>query len=181
MTHRHAAVSSAEAREGQKLSGAPRCQSAEMRGGRYDHRHLAQQRTIAEQKRRLKEQQDIISELQERQKILELRQEAEKAEQLAVQLKPFPSQSVFKTRYRLWHLSHDRKYVNVKEIQRKGSLADKVFMFFTVTDRKVNAAPVVQPPKSMTVIWLALILHCEVRFTYIRNHTHTHTPAGADS
>ncbi|KAM9436713.1 coiled-coil domain-containing protein 191 [Clarias gariepinus] len=97
VTHRHAAVSSAEAREGQKLSGAPRCQSAEMRGGRYDHRHLAQQRTIAEQKRRLKEQQDIISELQERQKILELRQEAEKAEQLAVQLKPFPSQSVFKT------------------------------------------------------------------------------------
>ncbi|KAF5903632.1 coiled-coil domain-containing protein [Clarias magur] len=97
VTRRHAAASPAEAREGQKLSGAPRCQSAEMRGGRYDHRHLAQQRTIAEQKRRLKEQQDVIAELQERQKILELRQEAEKAEQLAVRLKLFPSQNVFKT------------------------------------------------------------------------------------
>lgn len=59
---------------------------------------MAQQKTIAEQKRRLKEQQDIIAELQERQKLLELRQEAEKAEQLAVQLKPSASQNVIKTR-----------------------------------------------------------------------------------
>ncbi|XP_026794011.3 coiled-coil domain-containing protein 191 [Pangasianodon hypophthalmus] len=97
VTRRHAALSLAEAREGRRLSGAPRCQSAEMRGGRFEHRHVAQQRTIAEQKRLLKEQQEVISELQERQKLLELRQEAEKAEQLAVQLKMSASQNIIKT------------------------------------------------------------------------------------
>ncbi|XP_053467453.1 coiled-coil domain-containing protein 191 isoform X1 [Ictalurus furcatus] len=97
VTRRHAALSSAEAREGRRPSGAPRCQSAETRGGRFEHRHMAQQRTIAEQKRLLKEQQDIISELQEKQNLLELKQEAEKAEQLAVQLKPSASQNVIKT------------------------------------------------------------------------------------
>lgn len=108
MTRRHAALSFAEAREGRRPSGAPRCQSAEMRGGRFEHRHLAQQRTIAEQKRLLKEQQDIISELQERQNLLELGQEAEKAEQLTVQLKQSVSQNVIKTRYLPYHLSDTR-------------------------------------------------------------------------
>lgn len=108
VTRRHAALSSAEAREGRRPSGAPRCQSAETRGGRFEHRHMAQQRTITEQKRLLKEQQDIISELQEKQNLLELKQEAGKAEQLAVQLKPSASQNVIKTRYLPQHLSHTR-------------------------------------------------------------------------
>ncbi|KAK2814892.1 hypothetical protein Q7C36_023158 [Tachysurus vachellii] len=97
MTRHHTVLSLAEVQEGRRLKGAPRCQSAEMPGGRFEHRHAAQQKTIAEQNRLLKEQQDIISELQERQKLLELKQEAEKVEQLTVQLKPSASQSVIKT------------------------------------------------------------------------------------
>lgn len=106
VTRRHTAFSLAEAREGRRPSGAPRCQSAEMRGGRFEHRHVAQQKTIAEQKRLLKEQQEVICELQERQKLLELGQKAEKADQLAVQLKPSASQNVIVTRYLPRHLLH---------------------------------------------------------------------------
>lgn len=108
MTRHHAAVSVAEVGEGRRRNGAPRCQSTEMHGGRFEHRHMAQQKTITEQKRLLKEQQDIISELQERQNLLELRQEAEKVEQLLVQLKPSASQNVIKTRYIPQHSSHAR-------------------------------------------------------------------------
>lgn len=104
VTRAHAAVSVAEIREGRRRNGAPRCRSTERRGGRFEHRHMAQQKTIAEQKHLLKEQQDLISELQERQNLLELRQEAEKAEQLVVQLKPSGSQNVMKTRYIILHM-----------------------------------------------------------------------------
>ncbi|XP_027030885.2 coiled-coil domain-containing protein 191 isoform X2 [Tachysurus fulvidraco] len=100
MTRHHTVLSLAEVQVGRRLKGAPHCQSVEMPGGRFEHRHAAQQKTIAEQNRLLKEQQDIISELQERQKLLELKQEAEKVEQLTVQLKPSASQSVIKTSHR---------------------------------------------------------------------------------
>ncbi|KAK3515552.1 hypothetical protein QTP70_024400 [Hemibagrus guttatus] len=100
VTRRHAALSVAEAQEGRRMSGAPRCRGAELHGGRFEHRHVAQQRTIEEQYRLLKEQQEMISELQERQNLLELKQEAEKAEQLAIQLKLTASPSVFKMSHR---------------------------------------------------------------------------------
>lgn len=90
------------------MSGAPRCRNAELLGGRFEHRHVVQQRTIAEQKRLLKEQQEIISELQERQNLLELKHETEKAEQLAIQLKLSASPSVIKMRYLPWPLLYSR-------------------------------------------------------------------------
>uniref|UniRef100_A0A8B9GTW2 Coiled-coil domain containing 191 n=1 Tax=Astyanax mexicanus TaxID=7994 RepID=A0A8B9GTW2_ASTMX len=77
VTRRHAALSPAELRQAhqrQPPNNAPRCQSAE-RGGRFEHRHLAQQQTIAEQRRLLKEQQELILHLQERQNFLDFRQE----------------------------------------------------------------------------------------------------------
>ncbi|KAG9283323.1 coiled-coil domain-containing protein 191 [Astyanax mexicanus] len=86
VTRRHAALSPAELRQAhqrQPPNNAPRCQSAE-RGGRFEHRHLAQQQTIAEQRRLLKEQQELILHLQERQNFLDFRQEAERHAESAV-------------------------------------------------------------------------------------------------
>ncbi|XP_076868794.1 coiled-coil domain-containing protein 191 [Brachyhypopomus gauderio] len=86
VTCRHAALSPAELQQachGRYLTSAPRCRSAEVRGGRFEHRHAVQQQTIAEQRRLLREQQDLISHLQEKQNVLELRQEAERTAQTA--------------------------------------------------------------------------------------------------
>uniref|UniRef100_A0A671T688 Coiled-coil domain-containing protein 191-like n=1 Tax=Sinocyclocheilus anshuiensis TaxID=1608454 RepID=A0A671T688_9TELE len=82
---RHAALSSAElqqARQGQQQQTS-RSGNAELRGGQIKHRHAALQQTVAEQRRLLKEQQEQIRHLQERQNILELRHEAEKTALLA--------------------------------------------------------------------------------------------------
>ncbi|XP_067291394.1 coiled-coil domain-containing protein 191 [Pseudorasbora parva] len=85
VTRRHAALSSAElrrARQGQQQKTTRRG-SAEFTGGQFKHGHVALQQTVAEQRRLLKEQQDQILQLQERQNILELRHEAEKSVLLA--------------------------------------------------------------------------------------------------
>ncbi|KAK2870058.1 hypothetical protein Q8A67_024450 [Cirrhinus molitorella] len=85
VTRRHAALSSAELRQahqGQQQQTS-RSGSAELTGGQFKHRHAALQQTVAEQRRLLKEQQEQIRHLQERQNILELKQEAEKTALLA--------------------------------------------------------------------------------------------------
>ncbi|KAF4095866.1 coiled-coil domain-containing protein 191 [Onychostoma macrolepis] len=85
VTRRHAVLSSAElqqARQGQQQQ-IPRSGNAELNAGQFKHRHAALQQTVAEQRRLLKEQQERIQHLQERQNILELRHEAEKTALLA--------------------------------------------------------------------------------------------------
>ncbi len=82
---RHAALSLAElqqARQGQHHQTS-RSGNAELSAGQFKHRHAALQQTVAEQRRLLKEQQEQIQHLQERQNILELRHEAEKTTLLA--------------------------------------------------------------------------------------------------
>ncbi|XP_052452152.1 coiled-coil domain-containing protein 191 [Carassius gibelio] len=85
VTRRHAALSLAElqqARQGQQHQTS-RSGNAELRSGQFKHRHAALQQTVAEQRRLLKEQQEQIRHLQERQNILELRHEEEKTALLA--------------------------------------------------------------------------------------------------
>lgn len=85
VTRRHTALSADElrrARQGQQQQTTRRG-SAELSGGEFKHGHVALQKTVAEQRRLLKEQQDQILQLQERQNILELRHEAEKSALLA--------------------------------------------------------------------------------------------------
>lgn len=85
VTRRHAALSLAElqqARQGQQHQTS-RSGNAELSAGPFKHRHAALQQTVAEQRRLLKEQQEQIQHLQERQNILELRHEAEKTALLA--------------------------------------------------------------------------------------------------
>ncbi|KAI4888011.1 hypothetical protein NFI96_034673 [Prochilodus magdalenae] len=85
VTRRHAGLSPIELHQAQlrSLSSAPRSRSAEVIGGRFEHRHATQQQTIAEQRRLLREQQELISCLQERHTFLELRQEAERTAESA--------------------------------------------------------------------------------------------------
>uniref|UniRef100_A0A3B4E9M4 Coiled-coil domain containing 191 n=1 Tax=Pygocentrus nattereri TaxID=42514 RepID=A0A3B4E9M4_PYGNA len=83
VTRRHAALLPPELHRAQQ-NIVPRSQSPEVCGGRFEHRYAAQQQTITEQRRLLKEQQDLISCLQERQNFLELRQEAERTAESAV-------------------------------------------------------------------------------------------------
>ena len=81
VTRGHAALSAAELqqlarRNGQQqgpLTGAPRSLGAELHGGRFEHRHAAQQQVIAEQQRRLREQQELIAQLQDTHNMAELR------------------------------------------------------------------------------------------------------------
>lgn len=94
VTRGHAALSLAELqqlakrkdpqREGQqqqRLAGALRCPSAaEPRGGRFEHRHAAQQQVISEQRRLLREQQEVIAQLQEARSMAELRRRASDAQ-----------------------------------------------------------------------------------------------------
>lgn len=85
VTRHHAALSMAElrrARQGQQQQ-TTRSGSAERGSGQFKHGHVALQQTVAEQRRLLKEQQEQIQQLQERQNILELRHEAEKSALLA--------------------------------------------------------------------------------------------------
>ncbi|KAL7840772.1 hypothetical protein AOLI_G00260950 [Acnodon oligacanthus] len=82
VTRRHAALLPAELHRAQQ-NIVPRSRSAEVFGGRFEHRYAAQQQTITEQRRLLKEQQELISCLQERQNLLELRQEAERTAESA--------------------------------------------------------------------------------------------------
>ncbi|XP_015196679.2 coiled-coil domain-containing protein 191 [Lepisosteus oculatus] len=49
-------------------------------GGGFEHRHAFQQRMLEQQRRQLREQQEMILELQENQRLLMLRQEAERAQ-----------------------------------------------------------------------------------------------------
>uniref|UniRef100_A0A4W4GZJ2 Coiled-coil domain containing 191 n=1 Tax=Electrophorus electricus TaxID=8005 RepID=A0A4W4GZJ2_ELEEL len=91
VTRRHAALSPEDlhqARHGPHLNAVPRCWSAEVRGGRFEHRHAVQKQTIAEQRHLLREQQELISHLQETQNFLELRQEAERSAEAAAALSP---------------------------------------------------------------------------------------------
>ncbi|XP_062841575.1 coiled-coil domain-containing protein 191 isoform X2 [Trichomycterus rosablanca] len=74
VTRRHVAVCPSEAHEARPPS------ATEVHAGRFEHRHAAQQRTISEQRRLLKEQQDLILHLQEQQNIAQLRLQAERAE-----------------------------------------------------------------------------------------------------
>ncbi|KAA0704741.1 Coiled-coil domain-containing protein 191 [Triplophysa tibetana] len=87
VTRRHNALSPSElqqAREGQKeKQGVLRTIGAELNGEQFKHRHAALQQTVGEQRRLLKEQQEQILHLQERQNMLELRHEVEKSPLLA--------------------------------------------------------------------------------------------------
>lgn len=87
MTRRHTALSPSElqqAREGQKEQQAVlRTRGAELTGEQFKHRHAALQQTVGEQRRLLKEQQEQILHLQQRQNMLELRHEVEKTALLA--------------------------------------------------------------------------------------------------
>lgn len=80
VTRRHAALSLAELRRAHQSS---RSRGAELSGGQFKHRHAALQQTVAEQRRLLKEQQEQILLLQERQNILELRHEEDKTALIA--------------------------------------------------------------------------------------------------
>ncbi|XP_019897152.2 coiled-coil domain-containing protein 191 isoform X3 [Esox lucius] len=62
------------------VNPAPRGHGAEWRGGRFEHRHLSQQQTIAEQRRLLREQQEQIARLQEKQSMMGLKQESQMAQ-----------------------------------------------------------------------------------------------------
>ncbi|XP_030622997.1 coiled-coil domain-containing protein 191 [Chanos chanos] len=77
VTRRHATLSAAELRRA-KLVSAPSVPSAEARDGRFENRYRVQQRLIADQTRLLKEQQEQIALLRERQNVLELQQQAER-------------------------------------------------------------------------------------------------------
>ncbi|KAI7792739.1 coiled-coil domain-containing protein 191 [Triplophysa rosa] len=87
VTRRHTALSPSElqqAREGQKEQQTVlRTKGAELTGEQFKHRHAALQQTVAEQRRLLKEQQEQILHLQQRQNMLELRHEVEKTALLA--------------------------------------------------------------------------------------------------
>nr|XP_055038099.1 coiled-coil domain-containing protein 191 isoform X1 [Misgurnus anguillicaudatus] len=89
VTRRHATLTPAElrqAREGQLQHTTARSRCADLPGERFKHRHAALQQTVAEQKRLLKEQQEQIQHLQERQNMLELRHDVEKKSLLAAGL-----------------------------------------------------------------------------------------------
>ncbi|XP_062376875.1 coiled-coil domain-containing protein 191 [Sardina pilchardus] len=58
------------------LADAPRCPGVELRGGRFEHRHAAQRQVIAEQRRLLRDQQEVIARLQETRSMAELRTRA---------------------------------------------------------------------------------------------------------
>uniref|UniRef100_A0A673YR47 Coiled-coil domain containing 191 n=1 Tax=Salmo trutta TaxID=8032 RepID=A0A673YR47_SALTR len=92
VTRRHAALSGDELRRARQrgegggdggVGAVPRSRSAELRGGRFEHRHASQQQTIAEQRRLLREQQEQIARLQEGKGMMGLKREAQIA-QLAV-------------------------------------------------------------------------------------------------
>lgn len=87
VTRRHAALTPSElgqAREGQKAQQTVlQSRGAEQTGEHFKHRHAALQQTVAEQRRLLKEQQEQILHLQQRQNVLELRHEAERTALLA--------------------------------------------------------------------------------------------------
>ncbi|XP_065114232.1 coiled-coil domain-containing protein 191 [Paramisgurnus dabryanus] len=89
VTRRHATLTPVElrqARDGQLQHTTTRSRCAELPGERFKHRHAALQQTLAKQKRLLKEQQEQIQHLQERQNMLELRHDAEKNSLLAAGL-----------------------------------------------------------------------------------------------
>lgn len=99
VTRGHAALSPAELQqlarrkdpqhEGQQLAGALRCpSSAELRGGRFEHRHAAQQQVIAEQRRLLREQQEVIAQLRETRSMAESRRRAADAQARATAQNP---------------------------------------------------------------------------------------------
>ncbi|XP_056594148.1 coiled-coil domain-containing protein 191 isoform X2 [Triplophysa dalaica] len=87
VTRRHTALSPSElqqAREGQKVQQCVlRTRGAELTGEQFKHRHAALQQTVGEQRRLLKEQQEQILQLQQRQNMLELRHTVEKTTLLA--------------------------------------------------------------------------------------------------
>ncbi|XP_019897151.2 coiled-coil domain-containing protein 191 isoform X2 [Esox lucius] len=94
VTRRHAALTAAERFDSRaqqmveagerggdgSVNPAPRGHGAEWRGGRFEHRHLSQQQTIAEQRRLLREQQEQIARLQEKQSMMGLKQESQMAQ-----------------------------------------------------------------------------------------------------
>lgn len=86
VTRRHAALTPSELREvheGQLQNTVARSRGTELTGEPFKHRHVALQQTVAEQRRLLKEQQEQILHLQQRQNMLELKHEAEKTALLA--------------------------------------------------------------------------------------------------
>ncbi|XP_073686940.1 coiled-coil domain-containing protein 191 [Garra rufa] len=83
VTRRHAALSAAELQQAHQGQQTSRSGSVELSSGQFKHRHAALQQTVAEQRHLLKEQQEQIRHLQERQNILELKHEEEKIALLA--------------------------------------------------------------------------------------------------
>ncbi|XP_067108128.1 coiled-coil domain-containing protein 191 [Osmerus mordax] len=80
VTRRHASPTPGELRRTQQrgkedAASAPRSRSAELRGGRFHHRHANQQHTIQEQRRLLREQGEQIARLQEDKSMLGLKRE----------------------------------------------------------------------------------------------------------
>ncbi|XP_028825988.1 coiled-coil domain-containing protein 191 [Denticeps clupeoides] len=87
VTRKHAALTASELRRAKAGSqaedhGSPLPCSANARGGRFEHRHAAQQQTIIHQQKLLREQQEQIAQLREEQRLLALRQQAVRGSQL---------------------------------------------------------------------------------------------------
>ncbi|KAL2085140.1 hypothetical protein ACEWY4_018460 [Coilia grayii] len=87
VTRRHAALSTAELPQLAKGEARPEVPQQQQQprqlngapsgpGGRFEHRHAAQQQVIAEQRRRLMEQQEVIARLQETQSMAQLHERA---------------------------------------------------------------------------------------------------------
>ncbi|KAL1006529.1 hypothetical protein UPYG_G00073470 [Umbra pygmaea] len=87
VTRRHAALSASElmraqqkCEKGRDCTAAPQAPCVALRGGRFQHRHASQQQTIAQQRRLLQEQQQQIACLQEEQRMMGLKTEAQMAQ-----------------------------------------------------------------------------------------------------
>ncbi|KAM3860699.1 coiled-coil domain-containing protein 191 [Diretmus argenteus] len=90
VSRRHAALTAGELLraqqrdEGDGGSSSIRFRSTALLGGQFEHRHAAQQQTIKQQRRLLKEQRDQIAQLQEEQSMMGLKAEAQRAAQLTI-------------------------------------------------------------------------------------------------
>ncbi|XP_047424689.1 coiled-coil domain-containing protein 191 [Mugil cephalus] len=83
VTRRHAAPAPAELREArQRAEGHRSKKNAASPGGRFENRHAVQQEIIAQQRKLLKEQQEQISRLREKESMMGLELEMEKTAQL---------------------------------------------------------------------------------------------------
>lgn len=82
VTRRHAAPTPAELQEARQRAEGVRSKTTASPGSRFENRHAVQQEIIAQQRKLLKEQQEQISRLREKQNMMGLELEMEKTAQL---------------------------------------------------------------------------------------------------